>query len=65
MNTVVMRRSDREKKDPAENFGVVIQAQPDDYPYGLRLALDDASLKKLAIRDMPKPRRLRASRTIF
>jgi hypothetical protein len=55
MKTVVMRRSDREKKDAAEHFGVPVTPEPEDYPYGLRITLDDGSLKKLGIKQIPKP----------
>lgn len=55
MKTVVMRRSDREKKAQAEDYAAPVMASGGDYPYGLRLCLDDESLKKLGIDGMPKP----------
>jgi hypothetical protein len=55
MKTVVMRRSDREKKDVTENYAMPFRPEADDYPHGLRVTLDDGSLKKLGITEMPKP----------
>ena len=55
MKTVVMRRSDREKKDAVEGYGIPFRPEADDYPYGLRITLENGSLKKLGIKDMPKP----------
>ena len=55
MKIVVMRRSDREKKDAVEGYGIPFRPEADDYPYGLRITLDNGSLKKLGIKDMPKP----------
>jgi hypothetical protein len=55
MKIVVMRRSDREKKDAVEGYGIPFRPEADDYPYGLRITLDNGSLKKLGIKEMPKP----------
>jgi hypothetical protein len=55
MKTVVMRRTDREKKDMVDGFAAPFRPGGEDYPYGLRITLDDGSLKKLGIKDMPKP----------
>ena len=55
MKTHVMKRSDREKKAAAEDYVVPYHPGAEDYPYGLRLSLDDACLKKLGIDEMPKP----------
>jgi hypothetical protein len=55
MKTVVMRRSDREKKDATENYAVPFQPQAEDYHHGLMINLDDDCLRKLGIDEMPKP----------
>jgi hypothetical protein len=55
MKTVVMKRSDREKKDAGESYGVPYRPMAADYPHGLVINLDDGSLKRLGIDEMPKP----------
>jgi hypothetical protein len=55
MKTHVMKRSDREKKAAEEEYAVPWHGGHEDYPHGLRICLDDASLKKLGIDEMPKP----------
>jgi hypothetical protein len=55
MKTVVMKRSDREKKDRQGSFGSISFGGDDDYHHGLIINLDDACLKKLGINEMPKP----------
>lgn len=55
MKTHVMKRSDAEKKAAAEDYAMPAPVAGGDYPYGLRLSLDDASLKKLGIDGLPKP----------
>src|SRR6516164_4308657 len=55
MKTVVMKRSDSEKKAAAENYAIPYHAMVEDYPHGLTIHLDDGSLKKLGINQMPKP----------
>ena len=55
MKTHVMKRSDAEKKAAAEDYAMPQPVAGGDYPYGLRLSLDDASLKKLGIDGLPKP----------
>jgi hypothetical protein len=56
MKTVVMKRSDREKKDAEENYGgMPYRPTAADYHHGLVINLDDACLKRLGIDEMPKP----------
>jgi hypothetical protein len=55
MKTVVMKRSDREKKNAAENYGRHYQPEAEDYHHGLVINLDDDCLRKLGINQMPKP----------
>jgi hypothetical protein len=55
MKTVVMKRSDREKKAREENFTAAYTPAASDYHHGLVISLDDDCLKKLGIDEMPKP----------
>jgi hypothetical protein len=55
MKTVVMKRSDREKKDRETSYGIPAAFADDDYFHGLHITLDDDCLKKLGINGMPKP----------
>jgi hypothetical protein len=58
MKTVVMKRSDREKKTAMENYPAGVSGwrpEPEDYPDGMRISLDDGTMKKLGIEGMPKP----------
>jgi hypothetical protein len=55
MKTVVMKRSDREKKNVEESYGIPFRPSADDYPHGLVINLDDDCLRKLGINEMPKP----------
>jgi hypothetical protein len=56
VKTVVMKRSDSEKKAAEENYAIPWQHPGgDDYPHGLRVSLDDGSLSRLGINQMPKP----------
>jgi len=56
MKTVSMMRTDREKKVAADRFSEPMSMGSEDYPYGLHLNLDDGTMKKLGITDMPKLR---------
>jgi hypothetical protein len=55
MKTVVMKRSDREKRDAEESYGIPYRPLASDYPHGLIINLDDDCLRKLGINEMPKP----------
>lgn len=55
MKTHVMKRSPSEKKAAIEGSYAAPAPSAPDYPYGLRLMLDDESMKKLGIDRMPKP----------
>jgi hypothetical protein len=57
MKTVVMKRSDREKKERQANYAISVGGfgGDDDYYHGLIITLDDDCLKKLGINEMPKP----------
>jgi hypothetical protein len=56
MKTVVMKRSDSEKKAARENYAIPSSYyEGEDYPHGLNIHLDDGGLKKLGINEMPKP----------
>jgi hypothetical protein len=55
VKTHVMKRTDREKKAAEEDYVVPWNPGAADYPRGLCITLDDSSLKKLGIDQMPKP----------
>ena len=56
MKTVVMKRSDSEKQAAEANYTMPrYQPGAEDYPHGLRVSLDNGSLSKLGIDQMPKP----------
>jgi hypothetical protein len=55
VKTVVMKRSDADKKKVEESYATPFHPGGDDYPYGLHITLDNDSLSKLGIDGIPKP----------